>query len=209
MIYGMYRGSRNASWQCLLDFNVRTVPVMLSPIMQKIGIKIIKNSTVNELKYNECGATIFDGNLWYIIYDDRQEHRRYRFTIAHELGHIVLGHELSDGYYKRSNVFFDSKPSIESEADNFAARLLAPACVLWKLNLRTAREISEFCNISYSAGLIREERMRELFRRNKFLISPLERQVFNNFEPFINEELKRRYGSDFFNFNASFERRGY
>ncbi len=191
-IYGMYRSCRNAAWQCLIDCNVTSVPVMLMPITRKLGIKVIKNRDVNELRYNESGVSIFDGNSWYIIYNDNEGHKRNRFTIAHELGHILMGHELKDGYYTRHQTCV-VKPSIETEADMFAERLLAPACVLWSLNLHSAEEISEFCDISYSAAKKREERMKILYRRNMFLTSSLEKQVFRNFETFINEERKKTF----------------
>lgn len=161
---------------------------MLNPIVHELGIKVIKNSAVNELRPNESGVSIFDGQTWYIIYDDAENHKRNRFTIAHELGHILLGHEVLDGYYTRERKSL--KPEIETEADTFAVRLLAPACVLWGLNVYSADEISELCDISYFAAKIREERMKVLCQRNKFLSSPLEKQVFRKFEPFINSQIK-------------------
>lgn len=184
-VYGKYRHRRNAAWQCLIDFNINSVPVTLKPITQQMGIKVIKNSIINELKPNESGVSIFDGSAWYIIYNDSEGRRRNRFTIAHELGHILLGHEMKDGYYRRSTHHTAVKPENEKEADSFAVRLLAPACVLWGLNLHSAQEISELCDISYSAAKVREERMKVLYQRNKFLTSPLERQVFSRFQPFI------------------------
>lgn len=161
---------------------------MLTPIVKEMGIKVIKDSNIHELKPNESGVSIFDGNFWYIVYNDNEGRKRNRFTIAHELGHILLGHELKDGYYARSKTVM--KPLLESEADTFAVRLLAPACVLWGLNVHSAEEIAELCDISYSAAKIREERMRVLYQRNKFLTSSLEKQVFRKFEPFINQKVK-------------------
>ena len=69
----------------------------------------------------------------------------------------------------------------------FAARLLAPACVLWGLDLHTAEEISEACNISLQAAGFRAERMKELYRRNRFLTSPLERKLYDQFRDFIEQ----------------------
>ncbi|HAS78900.1 MAG TPA: hypothetical protein DCS38_04195 [Ruminococcus sp.] len=188
MIYGKYRNCRNAAWQCLVDFNVTSIPVMLTPIVKSLGIKVIKDSVIHELEANESGVSIFDGKSWYIVYNDSEGRKRNRFTIAHELGHILLGHQMKDGYYKRSVTAV--KPQIETEADMFAVRLLAPACVLWGLNIHSADEIAELCDISYSAAKIREERMKVLYQRNKFLTSSLEKQVFRKFEPFINQMSK-------------------
>lgn len=88
-----------------------------------------------------------------------------------------------DGKYFRT---FDNSNSNEYEAERFAIDILAPACVLWGLDLHTAKDISEACNISERAAQIRAERMEVLYRRNRFLTSSLERQVFEQFRPFIN-----------------------
>ena len=74
---------------------------------------------------------------------------------------------------------------IEMEANIFASRLLAPACVLWGCGVKTAEEIQQLCNISRQAAEYRMERMRILYARNKFLTSPLERRVYSQFEDYI------------------------
>lgn len=186
MIYGLYKNARNASWQCLIDYKIDKLPINVVGIAKQANIKIIKNIDVGELQPSESGASILDGDgkQWYIIYDSENTIQRCRFTIAHELGHIFLGHELKKGYHART--FNIDKPNVEYEADVFASRLLSPACVLWGLNLHSAEEIAKVCNISLSSAKIRAERMKILYERNKFLTSQLERQVYNNFEKFIN-----------------------
>lgn len=91
---------------------------------------------------------------------------RQRFTAAHELGHIMLGHV---GKYKLVN----REPSpndnpIEQAANVFASRLLAPACVLWGCNIHTADEIAVNCKISRQAAEYRAARMEILYKRNAF-----------------------------------------
>lgn len=186
MIYGAYKKARNAAWQCLIDFNVSELPVKPAKVAKAAGIKVVKNSDVNILKPNDSGASILDGDEWRIVYDDTEIIQRCRFTIAHELGHIFLGHELTNGYHART--FDTSRPEIEQQADIFAARLLAPACVLWALDIHSAAEISALCDISNAAAQIRAERMAILYSRNKFLISPLEREVYKNFYDYINSK---------------------
>lgn len=182
--YGLYKKARDASWQALIDNKISSLPVDVVKIANDNGISVIKNSAANELRDGEVGVSLYDGDEWFVIYDDTVKSiGRKRFTIAHELGHIFLGHPLVAGYHKRSadpNI-----PSTENEANIFASRLLAPACVLWGLNLHTAEEIAKACNLSMSAAQNRAERMEELYRRNKFLISPLEKEVYNQFRDFI------------------------
>ena len=55
-----------------------------------------------------------------IFYDDRRSTERQRSTVAHELGHIVLGH--TSGF--KSGV--DCSRCEEMQADSFAFRLLYP-----------------------------------------------------------------------------------
>lgn len=182
-IYGRYTDVRNASWQALIDFNVRELPVSLSDICLQLLITLIDDSHAHELSPTESGVAVKQGGKWYIIFDDTEVRGKQRFTVAHELGHILLGHDLRNGYYtRRENIV---KPADETEADMFAARLLAPACVLWGIGATSAEQIARVCDISRSAAEYRAKRMDLLLRRGKFLTSPLERQVYQQFETFI------------------------
>lgn len=159
------------------------MPVSVIPIAKHFGITVVKDSLVHELREGESGIAIFNGNKWIIVYDDTESRQRKRFTVAHELGHILLGHEMKKGYYLRSS--YVNKPLLETEADMFASRLLAPACVLWGLDLHNADEISRICDMSISASKIRARRMEILYERNAFLMSPLEREVYIRFLDYI------------------------
>lgn len=185
-VYGIYKDVRNAAWQCLIDYKITKLPVDLLKIANEANIKVMKNSDVNVLSGGESGICLLEGNAWYLVYDDEANIGRRRFTIAHEFGHIFLGHELKKGYHGRT--FNVDKPQVERDADMFAARLLAPACVLWALNIHSAQDIASVCNISKAAANARAERMAVLYERNKFLISPLEKKVFKQFSNYIDEQ---------------------
>lgn len=184
MMYGRYKDLRNATWQVIIDFNINSLPAALSDITDKLGIKILNNSDVNHLKEGERGVTLKFGDDWYIVVNDAESVPIRRFTIAHELGHILLGHMLIDKAKYRT---FKARNLEEQEADMFAARLLAPACVLHELHATTATEIAKICNISMPAAKNRAERMAILEARNKYYLHPLERQVRQQFEQFIEE----------------------
>ena len=183
MDYGKYKNARNASWQCILDYKINKLPVMVTDIIAKSdNTRIYKNSDVNKLQIGESGKTIFHNNIFEIVYNDTENSRRCRFTIAHELGHIFLGHLLiNTPEYKTFAIREDN----ESEANVFARDLLAPACVLHELKVFTARDIANLCNISLEAATYREKRMRELEMRNAWYLHPMEKQVYNQFETFI------------------------
>lgn len=196
MIYGKYKNARNAAWQCLIDYNVTSLPVSVLQVAKLAGIKVVKSSrTADLLLKNEIGASIIINKQWYIVYNDSCSRQRCRFTVAHELGHIFLGHELK----KRGNLtktFKDSGSFAEQEANIFASRLLAPACIIWALGLKTANEISAVCDISHSAAEFRAERMNTLYKRNRFLTSSLERKVYNNFNVFIQNSKENKFYTD-------------
>lgn len=184
IVYGAYKNIRNAAWQVLIDFSVCELPVSVSRIAKMAGIQIKRDSDVRMLEPNEFGRSFLVDNQWYIVYDNTKKTEMCRFTIAHELGHIFLGHDLKDGKH-HSRTFDTNKPIIETEADMLAARILSPACVLWALDLHTPEEISAICNISATAAKVRAERMAILYNRNMFLSHPLERQIFAQFKPYI------------------------
>ena len=179
MNYKDYQNSRDMAWKILLQENVTELPVKAGELCRQMGIRV----AYFEAQEDDDGkSTIIDGQPWILIAKDKPI-RRQRFTCAHELGHILLGHT---GKYKLVN----REPSrgdnpIEQEANVFASRLLAPACVLWALNARTPAEIVNLCDISYQAAEFRAERMAILYQRNRFLTSPLERAVYEQFSDFI------------------------
>ena len=136
------------------------------------------------MQNGERGATILKNEQWYIIFNDTESVPVCRFTVAHEIGHILLGHILVSGTKYRT---FSKRDEEEQEADMFAARLLAPACVLHELQALSAEQIAKVCNISISAAEVRSERMQVLEARNKYYLHPLERRVREQFADYIKE----------------------
>lgn len=181
--YGVYTACRDAAWRCHLDFNIRRLPVKLLFITRLAGIRVICNSDVKELRRGEIGASIYVNGRWSIVYDESMPICESRMVIAHELGHILLGHE-----YKYSDYRFSTqskKIKSEYEADMFAIRLLAPACVLHELKVTDAVTIAKLCDIPMKAALARAERMKTLEKRSRFYESELEQKVYENFREFI------------------------
>lgn len=186
MNYGKYKGARNASWRCIIDYKLNTLPVIVSDIANQAGITILKNGDANILQPQQSGVTILQNDRFYIIYNDAEPSCRCRFTIAHELGHIFLGHLLICNKQLRT---FATNNDTESSANVFARDLLAPACVLHELQVLKAADIAKLCNISPKAASYREQRMKELEQRNAWYLHPLEWQVRNQFEDFIKKQL--------------------
>lgn len=186
MNYKDYQDARDAAWKILLDCGVNRLPVEITQICRKLGVSVRLYVPTDE---NDGISLIHDGEPL-ILVSANVPQARQRFTCAHELGHIILGHV---GIYQLRN----REPSatdnpIEQAANVFASRILAPACVLWGCGAFEAEDISGLCNISRQAAGFRAKRMRELNRRGKFLTSPLEREVYSRFTPYISEIKNQR-----------------
>lgn len=179
MDYRDYKVSRDLTWKVLINENIRELPVRVGQLCNQMGIQVRYYTPEDD---NDGFSTIINGKAW-IFVSDQVSLERQRFTAAHELGHILLGHVGHYGLVNREPSRGDNP--IEQAANVFASRLLAPACVLWALNARTPEEIARLCNISRRSAEFRAERMKVLFLRNRFLHSPLEQKVYAQFQDFI------------------------
>lgn len=196
MSYKDYQNARNASWKILLDCGIDRLPVDLNVIRDQLGVRIvsykdakalIQRRNLTALTVQTDGLTFYAGTEPVILYSEVCSPERIRFTIAHELGHIVLRHVAPGSITTKNREPSPGDSQQETAANQFAARLLAPACVLWGLELHTADEIAAACRISKKAAQFRAERMKILYARNKFLSSPLEHKLYQRFVPFMEE----------------------
>lgn len=197
MNYGDYRdyqNARDAAWRILLDCKIDRLPVDLNFVCRKLEIRVLaygKNTELIERAKLSEAVRRTDGMTFYIretpivLFDEKVMPARIKFTVAHELGHIILGHVKPGGITTANREPHPEDAPEERAANQFAARLLAPACVLWGMNIHTAEEIMRICRISRQAAQFRADRMEELYRRNKFLTTNLERKVYRKFQPFI------------------------
>jgi len=60
------------------------------------------------------------GDKKVLLANDKLPQGRFRFSIAHELGHILLNHE------PLKHILALRQPAVERQADSFAAELLMP-----------------------------------------------------------------------------------
>lgn len=184
--YDIYKQARDMAWKFLIENNVTELPLNPLEICKNNGYHLLFDSKHTYLGENDRGISFLRDGQWYIVLNASDSVLIRRYTFAHELGHIYLNHLLCNGRYGRTfGIQGIPKTPNEYQAERFAIDVLAPACVLWGLNLHSAKDISEACGISMTAARIRAERMELLYKRNMFLSHPLERQVFEQFKPFI------------------------
>ena len=202
MNYDDYKRARDLSWRVLLDTGTRELPVKVSRICRGYGVTLrsyqVGAPLIRELGLEaQCdisdGFTVRSGDRCYVFYNMEQPPGRVRFTIAHELGHVLLGH-LGDGEHTVYNRESSSENAPEEHTANvFASRLLAPACVLHALGAVTPEQIAAVCDISMAAARLRAGRMGVLEQRGKYGASPLERQVLAQFRSYIDRVNSGQY----------------
>ncbi|MFR4987352.1 MAG: ImmA/IrrE family metallo-endopeptidase [Lachnospirales bacterium] len=137
------------------EFNINEFPVDLNNIISQIpNLKVysykwlsnITNYSIEKIEdMFESGSIVKNINNKYLIFYNNNDNRgRIRFTIAHELGHYFLNHT-------------EHNDINEKEADCFARNLLCPISLL---NLQSPFiddfiYLSNLCDISYSAAMVR------------------------------------------------------
>lgn len=198
--YKRYSAARDASWRVIAENNIDSLPVDVFRLAQDMGIKVVPYSKGNPLmvllgvsRHKESNDGLYVRFLGksYIFYDDEvSSEGRIRFTIAHEIGHHILGHI-------RRNLFVIPRCAErrrggtltvkERQANIFASRLLAPSVVLDSLNATTEEEIANLCGISKEAAEYRLNRIKKINARGRYSMSGLEKRVLDNFKHFIEE----------------------
>ena len=179
MDYKDYQHSRDMAWRILLDLHVTELPVKVTDVCRQLGVTVKLYDPPDD---NDGCSLILNGVPIILVRRDMYPPRQ-RFTTAHELGHILLGHVGQYPLVNREPQATDNP--IEQAANVFAARLLAPACVLWGCGVQSAADIERLCHVSRQAAEYRMERMRLLYARGRFLTSPLEGAVYRQFEEYI------------------------
>lgn len=200
MSYDDYKTARDMAWKILLECGIDALPVRPSVICDHYGWVLADYHTgassiallgLEELTKQTDGFCAVTDHFTYIFCNGALPVGRQRFTVAHEIGHLALGH-VGQGRVTTINREPNPKDSQEeTQANQFAARLLAPACVLHELGATTPEAIQQVCGLSRQAAEFRARRMQELERRNRYYTSPLERQVVEQFRSYISLALRR------------------
>jgi len=119
----------NYAAKSLLDrYWDRRLPVDPFKLAEAWGARV---EALRESAHNNdglSGLAVIKNGIPRIYFDSNEHYNRQRFTVAHELGHHVLGHT-QDGEYHRDNVGNYSTGTVnysEIEANQFAAELLMP-----------------------------------------------------------------------------------
>lgn len=117
----------------LTRLRIRSIPVDVGAIAGQLDIPVI----YDDLGPEASGLVIFGPEGTCIVVQKTDHRKRRRFSVAHELGHILLEHQFVDGEHVHvdnghSLIWRDERAASgedpkEREANAFAATLLMPA----------------------------------------------------------------------------------
>ena len=129
-------------------FEVPGPPVPISVIshLPKIYVEELPSIPVS-------GSAHWDGALWIIVLSADEPETRRRFSLAHELKH-VLDHPFRFVLYANAPRRKGQPPRMEVVADHFAACLLMPKrwiYAAWNAGIRDVRDLATFFEVSRAA----------------------------------------------------------
>jgi Zn-dependent peptidase ImmA (M78 family) len=119
-------GNREKAMSLLKMAKVKEAPVNVHEIAKLLGFTIIETEFPNSYS----GEIFIEGNVKSIGVNKNHTKNRQRFTVAHELGHYLNGHQYFDEEGKMlEDTEFDFNNPLhkqEKEANLFASELLIP-----------------------------------------------------------------------------------
>lgn len=113
-------------------------------LIKELGLQ---EKTKNTLGFTYTFKTISDNKKILtksiIFYKDELTLKEKYFVILHEIGHIILNHIYNSSVLEKStnSIYLDENLDLEAESDLFACEVLAPSCILKKLNLTNFNDI--------------------------------------------------------------------
>ena len=122
----------------LLPYNIKVKVRTYGKCAEKIGCSFKKY--VRDIASSEHGFTIKSGNKYIICFNELKDEKTIRFTIAHEIGHIVLKHT-------------EDNPVTDKEANCFARNLLCPIQIADGFHVETAKEYVDCFDVSEPMAL--------------------------------------------------------
>ncbi|MEZ3452804.1 MAG: ImmA/IrrE family metallo-endopeptidase [Oscillospiraceae bacterium] len=116
---------------CIIN-KISLYNILIATEEEYIEYRTVTNDTRDFININD-GRTYYveSQNLYFIVYNSSKPSKRIRFTIAHELGHILLGHlenEITE--INRGGISDELYQELENQADVFAGNFLVPPVLL-------------------------------------------------------------------------------
>ena len=135
-LFSNYNIATNKAYEILSLQDCISLPIDIFSIVNSLpNIRLKKYSDICkrfsismdefiDIAESEYGSILKKGNKSEIIYNDYKDITTNRFTVAHELGHVILNHKAKDA-------------NEEKEANCFARNILCPIPIVKSLELKT------------------------------------------------------------------------
>lgn len=164
-LYNNYKDARNLAWKILIEFKLVKFPINIIKLTNDLNIEV---KQINAIPNGLYAVSYTINETTYISYVSSGNINTDRFTIAHELGHLLLKHKANKKYTEYQ----------EEQANIFASRLLAPMIIVRKYDPNSPEELAKIFGLSLESATIRFNRYLEIKERNKFLTNTLEKEYY-------------------------------
>lgn len=167
----------------LNESNIHSYPIDCEQILQNFGYRILsyseikrKNPELLELCESYSDDSFRDYYSKTIAYNDVDiPYPRIRFSLMHELGHIIMDHK---GRSLKN----------EQDANYFATNILAPRMAIHYSGCKNANHVAKFFMMSFEAAEYAFDDYRRWHRRAVYKMSEADRKFYNYF---YNENVKK------------------
>lgn len=193
----------SSAWNTLMRAGCSSLPIKPSRIARFYGILLYKyedymratgvNSIQLLKEYGRDGFTQLVGTTYTIFYNPCNSPARNRWTLAHELGHILLGHITKQ---QPALCRGEVKDFYDIQADNFAARLLCPEAIVHFCGVSSVAELKALTDLSKQASEIAWQGLCERRARGRFTLDPTEQLLLQQFQPFIASYISEKINED-------------
>lgn len=120
-------GNREKAEGLIKTLGIKQVPIDLNKIAVLLGFNIISYPFPDKRK----GMVYVEGKVRVIGINEKHPITLQRYTVAHEFGHFVNGHQHEDNFFIEDETrYYNHHFQQEREADRFAAELLMPVSFL-------------------------------------------------------------------------------
>lgn len=137
-----YENVKIATLKVFKECSVYSFPIDCFEILRYYDLNAHPYSSLNDELRDYC-LSYSDDALNYkdkVCYNDNMPSGRIRFSLIHELGHVLLGHGFNRTY------------ETEQEANFFASHLLAPRMAIHYANCKNHADVAKLFNMTYEAS---------------------------------------------------------
>lgn len=173
----IYRNIEESAVNLYQELKINNAAFDVFDVANRKGYKVIPYSMLNRMKREYLRDNGFDAvnfydkriNRYVIIYDDMPSLQRQRFSIMHEIGHILLGHKQESDLAR-------------IQANYFAAYALAPSPLIHLYDIEDYIELAETFNISQECAMLCASRYNNWLQYGSKEFLPYEHKLIQLFE---------------------------